>query len=156
MEIHKPYQGAFSGRTHRFALRVYIEDTDLGGVVYHARYLGFLERARSDMLRCLGIDQRHAIESGTGVYAVAQLSIKYIRPAKLDDELLIETEVTHLGAVTCEVGQSILRGEERVSQAKLTVAFLNRDGRPQRHPSEWADKFRAVIGDIEVERQGVK
>src|SRR6516225_3066502 len=88
-EIQKPYQGAFQGNAHYFALRVYIEDTDLGGVVYHANYLRFLERARSDLLRAAGIDQRGAIETGKGVYAVAEVHIKYCKPAKLDDQLVI-------------------------------------------------------------------
>ena len=81
MGIEKPYEGAFVGDAHHFALRVYIEDTDLGGVVYHANYIRFLERARSDLLRAAGIDQRAAIEKGEGVYAVAELRIKYIKPA---------------------------------------------------------------------------
>ena len=145
MELDKPYQGAFRGSTHHFALRVYIEDTDVGGVVYHARYVGFLERARSDMLRCLGIDQWGAIQSGEGVYAVTELSIKYVKPARLDDDLVILTTVTELRAVTCGIAQVIRRGGDVVSQAKLTAAFLNRAGRPHRHPVPWAEKFQAVL-----------
>ena len=73
----KPYRGAMVGTTHHFALRVYFEDTDVAGIVYYANYLRFMERARSDMLRALGVDQRAALESGEGVYAVAEVSIKY-------------------------------------------------------------------------------
>ena len=80
-ETPEPYAGHFIGKTHYFALRVYFEDTDLGGVVYHANYLRFLERARSDLLRSLGINQREAIENGTGVYAVAAVdkALKQVR-----------------------------------------------------------------------------
>src|SRR3546814_1449541 len=84
----RPYEGAFHGRAHHFALRVYFEDTDTAGVVYYANYLRFMERARSDMLRAVGIDQRAALERGEGVYVVAELAIKYRAPAKLDDALL--------------------------------------------------------------------
>ena len=68
-----PYQGGFHGKTHHFALRVYFEDTDVAGIVYYANYSRFMERARSDMLRAAGIDQRAALESGEGVYAVAEV-----------------------------------------------------------------------------------
>src|SRR3546814_1355466 len=83
-QLDQPYQGGFVGREHLFALRVYFEDTDLSGVVYHANYLRFMERARSDMLRAAGIDQRGAAEAGDGVYAIADLGIRYMRPARLD------------------------------------------------------------------------
>src|SRR3546814_881037 len=87
----QPYQGGFIGREHWFALRVYFEDTDLSGIVYHANYLRFMERARSDMLRAAGIDQRAAAENQDGVYAIADLQIRYRRPAKLDDALVVKS-----------------------------------------------------------------
>ena len=84
-----PYRGGFVGKQHRFALTVFFEDTDTAGIVYYANYLKFMERARSDMLRAAGIDQRAAKEDGTGVYAVAEVNIRYLRPAKLGDDLLV-------------------------------------------------------------------
>ena len=80
-DFNQPYEGAFVGGTHHFALRVYFEDTDVAGIVYHANYLKFIERARSDMLRAAGIDQRAAIESKEGVYVVAEARIRYCAPA---------------------------------------------------------------------------
>ena len=77
-----PYPGGrFVGREHHFPLRIYFEDTDFSGLVYHANYLRYMERARSDMLKCAGIDQRAAFEAGEGVYAVSELDIKYKSPA---------------------------------------------------------------------------
>src|SRR5690606_15357523 len=84
-----PAIGRFDGLEHRFVLRVYFEDTDLTGVVYHANYLRYLERARSDMLIAAGIDQRSAFESGEGAYAVRSLNIRYRAPARLGDELTV-------------------------------------------------------------------
>ena len=84
-----PATGRFIAAVHHFPLRVYFEDTDLSGLVYHANYLRYMERARSDMLRVAGIDQRAAQEEGTGVYAVTDLKIAYRRPARLDDDLLV-------------------------------------------------------------------
>ena len=83
-----PYRGGFVGAEHRFALSVYFEDTDTAGIVYYANYLKYMERARSDMLRAVGIDQRAALDAGTGVYAVADVAIRYLRPARLGDDLV--------------------------------------------------------------------
>ena len=82
-----PYRGAWVDGVHHFALRVYFEDTDTAGIVYYANYLKFMERARSDMLRAAGIDQRAALDGGEGVYVVAEAHIRYFRSAKLDDDL---------------------------------------------------------------------
>src|SRR6218665_359565 len=90
--------GRFEGLEHHFVLRVYFEDTDLSGVVYHANYLRFMERARSDMLRLVGVDQRGVMEAGGGAYAVSELAIKYHRPAKLDDALVVVSRLTRLRA----------------------------------------------------------
>ena len=144
VEIDKPYEGAFIGSAHHFALRVYIEDTDLGGVVYHANYLRFLERARSDMLRTLGIDQRAGIESGKGVYAVAEMHIKYCRPTRLNDELVIVSELGEIRGATCVIRQRILREGLTVADATVTAAFLSSTGRPSRQPKEWVEKFERI------------
>ena len=109
-DVNHPYEGAFVGGTHHFALRVYFEDTDVAGIVYYANYLRFMERARSDMLRCAGIDQRAALESGEGVYAVAEANIKYRAPAKLDDASLVVTEIEAVRAATCLIHQRVMRG----------------------------------------------
>jgi len=144
MELGKPYEGAFVGKAHYFALRVYIEDTDLGGVVYHANYLRYLERARSDMLRLIGIDQRAAIEGGRGVYAVTEAHINFRKPARLDDELAVVSHLNELGGASCVICQKILRGQDLVADATITVAFLSPEGRPKRHPAEWAQKFKRI------------
>jgi acyl-CoA thioester hydrolase len=144
-EIQKPYSGGFRGRNHYFALRVYIEDTDLGGVVYHANYFRFLERARSDMLRSAGIDQRAGIESRVGVYAVVEAQIKYRKPAKLDDELVVISRLEGIHGASCVISQKILRGADLVAEAVLTVAFVGPDGRAKRQPADWVGKFEKIL-----------
>jgi acyl-CoA thioester hydrolase len=146
-DLAKPYQGAFVGKTHHFALRVYFEDTDTGGVVYHANYLRFMERARSDMLRAAGIDQRAALDSGEGVYAVSEVSLKYRRPAKLDDALLLLSEVRKVRAASCLIHQRVMRGNELLAEAEVTVAFLAPDGRPKRQPRDWIETFERLRGE---------
>ena len=91
--------GTLEGDTHLYAVRVYYEDTDLSGITYHANYLRWFERARSDLLRRLDIDQRAAIEAGEGAYAVSAINLKYLRPARLDDDVLIETRRDVIEAV---------------------------------------------------------
>src|SRR5690606_29971062 len=90
----QPASGLFEDGLHLFAVRVYYEDTDLSGVVYHANYLRWFERARSDMLRLLGIDQRAAVEAGEGAYAVAEMNILYRVPARLGDAVVITTRAS--------------------------------------------------------------
>jgi acyl-CoA thioester hydrolase len=141
--VDRPYQGAFLGRVHHFALRVYFEDTDVSGVVYHGNYLKYMERARSDMLRAAGIDQRAAIESGEGVYVVADLKIKYRASAKLDDDLLVLSEVREVRAASCTIHQRVIRGQELLAEARVTAAFVA-DGRPKRQPRAWVEIFRRL------------
>ena len=144
----KPYEGAFLGRTHRFALRVYFEDTDTAGIVYYANYLRFMERARSDMLRAIGVDQRAALESGEGVYAVAEAQIRYRRPAKLDDALVVVSRVQEVRAASCVIHQRVMRGEEILTDATVTAAFLSPEGRPRRQPREWVQSFERLIEEV--------
>lgn len=132
------------GKAHRFALRVYFEDTDVAGIVYYANYLRFMERARSDMLRAVGIDQRTALDAGKGVYAVAEVAIRYRRPARLDDELVIVSEVVEVRAATCVIHQRVMRGDEILTDATVTAAFLAPDGRPQRQPRDWVEIFERL------------
>ena len=142
-DLDRPYQGAFRGRTHHFALRAYFEDTDVSGVVYHANYLKYMERARSDMLRAAGIDQRAAIESGEGVYVVADLEIKYRASAKLDDDLVVRSEVVEVRAASCTIQQRVMRGPDVLTEAKVTAAFVW-EGRPKRQPRAWVEIFRRL------------
>ena len=140
-----PATGRFIAAVHHFPLRVYFEDTDLSGLVYHANYLRYMERARSDMLRVAGIDQRAAQEDGTGVYAVTDLKIAYRRPARLDDDLLVESEVTAISAATCSIHQRVRRGEEILTDGEVSVAFLTPRGRPTRQPKPWIAIFSRLM-----------
>ena len=146
----RPYEGAFHGNIHRFALRVYFEDTDTAGIVYYANYLRFMERARSDMLRAVGIDQRAALEAGDGVYAVAEVAIRYRAPAKLEDELVVVSEVREVRAASCVIQQRVMRGAQVLTDATVTAAFLSPDGRPKRQPRAWVEKFERLKGDEEA------
>lgn len=143
----QPASGRFVGREHRFPVRVYFEDTDLSGIVYHASYLRYMERARSDMLRLVGIDQRGTHEAGDGVYAVADLAIRYRRPARLDDDLLVLTRLRKITAPAVRIHQRVMRGGEVLTDAEVLAAFISPDGRPRRQPRAWLDLFEPLLED---------
>lgn len=140
-----PATGRFIAAVHHFPLRVYFEDTDLSGMVYHANYLRYMERARSDMLRIAGIDQRANHERGGGVYAVTDLHIRYRRPARLDDDLMVISRVSDVRAASCAIRQSVRGGTEELTNATITVAWLTPQGRPQRQPKAWTDIFNRLL-----------
>lgn len=148
-ERPNPPDGVLDGDRHLYAVRAYYEDTDLSGIVYHANYLRWFERARSDLLRRLDIDQRAAIEAGLGAYALSEVSLRYLRPAKLDDDILIETRCTELKAASCRMHQKAFRGEELLAEAHLRVGFVSPGGRPIRQPEEWRAAFARFVHSTE-------
>jgi acyl-CoA thioester hydrolase len=147
----QPSQGRFVGREHRYPLRVYFEDTDLSGVVYHANYLRFMERARSEMLALVGVDQRAAHEAGEGAYAVSTLEIAYRAPARLGDALVVVSRLTELRAASAVIHQRVMRDALIVADATVTVAFVAPNGRPRRQPAAWAAAFAQLVWTGEME-----
>jgi len=143
--IDQPVEGRFDGREHRFPVRVYFEDTDLSGVVYHANYLRYMERARSDMLRLVGIDQRAVMEAGEGAYAVSDMAIKFRRPAKLDDALTVVSRLIRVRAAAVHIHQRVMRGLELLAEAEVTAALVAADGRPKRQPAAWTAAYARLI-----------
>ena len=139
-----PAEGRFDGRTHLFPVRVYFEDTDLSGVVYHANYLRWMERARSDMLASAGIDQRAAFEGGEGAFAVADLRIRYRAPARLGDALVVASRVTRAGAAVV-IQQTVSRDAQMLSEAEVVVALVAPSGRARRQPAAWVARFRSLV-----------
>lgn len=145
MASERPYQGRFDGQAHLFALHVYFEDTDFSGLVYHANYLRYMERARSDMLSRAGIDQRAAFSSGEGVYAVSELAIRYRRPARFDDDLVVISTIEQVKAARVVIHQRVMRGGEELASAQVVAAFLSPDGRPKRQPAHWIAAFERLL-----------
>ena len=142
--LDTPYRGGFVGREHRFALTVYFEDTDTAGVVYYANYLRFMERARSDMIRAVGIDQGAVLRSGGDAYYVADVHIRYLRPARLGDDLVVVSTVETVRAASVVIHQRVMRGPEQLTEARVTAAFLDADGRPRRQPTEWVERLKGI------------
>jgi acyl-CoA thioester hydrolase len=142
--LDTPYRGGFTGTEHRFALTVYFEDTDTAGVVYYANYLKFFERARSDMLRAVGIDQTAMLRGDGSAYFVTHVDVRYRRPARLGDDLLVVSKVEQVRASSVRIHQRVIRGQEVLADAQVTAAFLDSGGRPRRQPGDWVQKFQAI------------
>src|ERR1700735_14983 len=118
--------------SHSFPLRVYYEDTDAAGMVYHANYLKFAERGRSEMLRSLGFPHRKlGAEDGVG-FAVRRCLVDSLAPARREDALTVDTTLAEIGAATLSVRQQIRRGSELLADLDILVACVGRDGRPRR------------------------
>jgi acyl-CoA thioester hydrolase len=145
VSLDTPYRGGFVGREHRFALTVYYEDTDAAGIVYYANYLKFMERARSDMIRAVGVDQAAELRASGSAYAVVEVDIKYRRPGRLGDDLIVISTVDEVRAASVLIHQRVMRGKEQLTDARVTAAFLDGEGRPQRQPREWVAKFKDII-----------
>ena len=140
-----PPGGCFDGPLHRFAVRAYHEDTDATGRVYHGTYLRWFERARSDMLDLLGIDQREAIEAGEGFYVVSEMAIRYLAPALLGDAVVIETTCEEARAASARMTQCAVQGEATLCEANVRVGFVGPDGRPRVQPGPWRRAFAAIV-----------
>jgi len=142
--LDTPYRGGFVGNEHRFALSVYFEDTDAYGIVYYANYLKFMERARSDMIRAVGVDQAAELRQSGAAYAVVEVDIKYRRPARLGDDIQVVSHVEQVRASSVDIHQRVMRGPEVLTDARVTAAFLDGQGRPRRQPPDWVEKFKAI------------
>ena len=143
--LDTPYRGGFVGAEHHFALTVYFEDTDTAGIVYYANYLKFMERARSDMIRAVGVDQSAALRAGGSAYFVTHVNIRYRAPARLGEDLVVVSTVEAVRAASVDIHQRVMRGQEILSDARVTAAFLDRDGRPQRQPRDWVERFKTIM-----------
>ncbi len=119
-----------------YRLRVYYEDTDAGGIVYYANYLKFIERARSEALLATGFSQTALRERHGLIFAVHEVTIRYLAPARLEDQLVVTTRAGPPGAARLVMAQEVWRDAACLAKARVTLACLGPDGRPARMPSE--------------------
>jgi acyl-CoA thioester hydrolase len=123
--------GTITDGIHRLNIRVYYEDTDFSGFVYHANYLKFCERARSDFLRVLGVDQNSMISDG-GAFVVRRMNCEFLRPAKFEDVLTVESTPGEIAGARFDVRQRVLRDDEVLFTADVTAVLIDGRGRPKR------------------------
>ena len=128
---------------HRFPVRVYYEDTDLAGIVYYANYLKFIERARSEWVREIGVDQR-AMKADGIVFAVRRVEADYIASAVFEDDLIVETTPISMTPARLVLGQLVLRQDVVLFRSEITLVALGDEGKPLRLP----DPLRHVVADM--------
>jgi acyl-CoA thioester hydrolase len=127
--------GRIEGDTHVLPVRVYFEDTDFAGLVYHANFLKFCERGRSDFIRLLGVHHQALANPEQGepaVFVVRRIEIDYLRPARLDDVLEVVTRCEEIGGASLTLLQEVRRGETLIVRAKVVVVLVSSSGKPQR------------------------
>jgi acyl-CoA thioester hydrolase len=136
-ELLQPERGRVIAGRHHLPLRVYYEDTDAGGVVYHANYLRFLERGRTEMMALLGVGEIAALAREGWVYVVTGATLAFRQPARLGDVLTIVSEVTRVRGARCLVQQWVMRNGQVLASADMQLALIGSDGRPRPHPKAW-------------------
>ena len=141
---------------HRFACRVYFEDTDAGGVVYHAGYLRFAERARTEALRDLGVPHSALVDEFGLIFVVRRVKLDYLRPARLDESLEVSTRVLAIGASRIALAQTIQRAGETLVEAEVLLACVRRtDGKPARIPPRWRDALERDAAAVSMRETAV-
>jgi acyl-CoA thioester hydrolase len=145
----RPLGGTLEGKLHRLPVRVYYEDTDAAGIVYHTSYLRFAERGRTEMMRALGIEVGRIREDFGFVFVLHSAEVKFRRPAKLGDELTVETALVTLGAGSVGVRQRVLQAatDQEVVRFDALLACTT-DGRAVRLPGAVRDKIQAFLSEV--------
>ncbi|NBC34122.1 MAG: tol-pal system-associated acyl-CoA thioesterase [Alphaproteobacteria bacterium] len=138
--------GRFDGAQHRFPVRVYWEDTDGSGIMYHASYLRFAERARTEMLRLMGTNQGMLLAREGLAFPVRRAEVDFLSPAQIDDHLEVVTRVLSVRNATVLLEQGIRRGEQMLARLVIRLACVNRGGRPVRIPA----MIKAAFGRLET------
>jgi acyl-CoA thioester hydrolase len=145
-EPRAPASGWYEGKTFVFPLRVYYEDTDLSGVVYHATYLRFMERGRSEFLRSAGLRHQGMLDADEPlVWAIRRIAIDYRRPARVDEALEVHTKVDGLSGVRMHLEQEVRRGDDLLTSAQVEACVVTLDGNPRRIPGHVAEKLAAFM-----------
>lgn len=144
----EPTAGAFEGREHQLPVRIYYEDTDFSGIVYHANYLRYLERGRSDFFRLAGISHTELAQQETA-FAIIRMELDFKRSARIDDALLVRTTYDRVEGARLFVTQRITRGEDVVLEAKGVAVCISLSGRPRRPTAEMLDKLSPWLTPIQ-------
>jgi len=144
--MSEPTMGRFEGKTHILPVRVYYEDTDVSGIVYHANYLRFLERGRSEALRLAGVHHMVMMSGEEPVaWTIRRLEIDYARPAKLDDALEVHTRYRVLAGARLTGDQWVKRQGETLISAKIEAALITMTGKPRRIPETVREKIQHYL-----------
>jgi acyl-CoA thioester hydrolase len=134
-----------SPHTHSLPIRVYYEDTDAGGIVYHASYLRFAERGRTEMLRDGGFEHADLFKEQGVAFAVVNLAVNYKLPAKLDELLVVKSHISRLGGASMDMTQDIYRGDDLICEIKVTLVCIDQSLKAVRLPQVVRDLFKSEV-----------
>ncbi|HEX8233499.1 MAG TPA: tol-pal system-associated acyl-CoA thioesterase [Caulobacteraceae bacterium] len=142
----EPYAGRIEDGAHLLPIRVYYEDTDASGIVYHANYLRYFERGRTDLVRLAGVShsELHSREVPL-VFVVRRIGIEYLKPARIDDALVVRSSLARFEGPKMVVRQQVERSVKVLARGEVEIVFVRGDGRPARPPSDVAERLRAVF-----------
>ena len=142
MSADQPSAGVFVGREHRLPVRIYYEDTDFTGMVYHANYVRYFERGRSDFLRLAGISHSDLLgRPDPAAFVVTQMDLRFLKPGRIDDALVVVTTYDRVKGPRLYISQRIVRGEDVLATANVEAACIALDGRPRKPPAGMAEKL---------------
>lgn len=143
-----PTLGRFEGHAHLLPVRVYYEDTDFTGLVYHANYVRYFERGRSDFLRLAGIGHAELLDGDRPLaFVVSQMALKFIRPARIDDALVVRTVYESFKGVRLKVRQAVERDGQVLCTAEVEVICIHLDGRPRRPTPGLVQKIGPLLAE---------
>ena len=131
--------GRMDGNMHLYPVRVYFEDTDAGGIVYHANYLKYMERARTEMLRCLDFSHEKLMAENETMFVARRCELEYRAPARLDDALTVKTTLCEFGKVRLHLDQDIYLGDQLITIGKIELVSTDLAGKPKRLPKTFMD-----------------
>ncbi len=144
--VDTPTHGRFEGREHRLPVRVYYEDTDFTGLVYHGSYVRFFERGRTDALRTLGVGHAELLEDDRpSAFVVSTMTLRFLKPARIDDALTVMTRFEAVKGPRLIIAQSIRRGEELLCEADVVAVCIHLDGRPRRPGRMMVERIRPLL-----------
>ena len=135
------------GKTFIWPVRIYYEDTDLSGIVYHANYLRYMERARTEFFRVLDIKASYLEDAEPAAWALRKVEVEYIHPARMDDIIEVRTTVVALSGARLEADQAIWRGTEQLTKGSVQACIISLSGRPYRIPPEIRDKILPFLSE---------
>lgn len=142
-----PSAGWFEGQAHRLPIRVYYEDTDFTGVVYHANYLRFFERGRSDFVRSIGLAHQVLLAERQPIaFSVTEIAVRFMKPARVDDALVVETRFNAVKGPRLLIAQTLWRGQDALCAAEIEACCIDLDGRPRKPPAALRNALGPYLG----------
>jgi acyl-CoA thioester hydrolase len=141
------FESRVEGKIFIWPVRIYYEDTDLSGIVYHANYLRYMERARTEFFRVIGLKAAYLDDAEPTAWALRKVEVEYIRPAKFDDLVEVRTTVVALSGARMGADQAIWRGDEQLTKGQVQACIISLSGRPKRIPPEIRDKILPFLSE---------